>query len=157
MGILSLCADSARPPGTTTLLEDTDGSCITIGYKFCNKRQCYMAPNLYEVFHSDVTTYYSTQAANPSSPLHLSTQSSLHVISALTCDIFTLAQQQMCTPLPIFNWFNKQWLPPSPMKGNNNGTPPMYDMNLLLCFILLTTFFTSRSKTKRTRERTHTT
>jgi hypothetical protein len=170
-----------------------------------------MAPNLYEVFHSDVTTYYSTQATYPSSPLHLSTQSSLHVISALTCDIFTLAQRQtrtplpICnwfhkqwlppspitgnnngtpvstqsslhvisaltrdiftlaqrqtrTPLPIFNWFNKQWLPPSPMKGNNNGTPPMYDMNLLLCFILLATFFTSRSnKTKRTRERTRTT
>jgi hypothetical protein len=123
-----------------------------------------MAPNLYEVFHSDVTTYYSTQAAYPSSPLHLSTQSSLHGISALTCDTFTLAQRQTRTPLPICNWFNKQWFPPPPMKGNNNGTPPTYvSMNdqaqsptpltraplwlpftLLLCFILMATFFTSQ-------------
>ena len=58
MGILSLCADSAHPPGTTMLLEDTDGSCITIGYKFCDKRQCYTAPNLYQVFDSHVTTYF---------------------------------------------------------------------------------------------------
>jgi hypothetical protein len=111
MGSLSLCADSARPPGTTMLLENIDGSCITIGYKFCDKQQCYMAPNLYEVFNSDVTTYYSTQAAYSSSPLHLSTPSSLHVISALTCDIFSLAQRQTRTPLPICNWFEKQWLP----------------------------------------------
>jgi hypothetical protein len=178
MGILSLCADSARPPGTTMLLEDTDGSCITIGYKFCDKRQCYTAPNLYQVFDSHVTTYYSTQDAFTSSPLHLSSKSSLHVISALTCDIFTLAQRQTRTPLPICNWFEKQWLPPSPMRSNTSDTPfPIYaamnhhaqtpkslarallwlPLTLLLCFILMATFFTSWLRMNRNRKRIQTT
>jgi hypothetical protein len=131
-----------------------------------------MAPNLYEVSNSDVTTYYSTQTAFPSSPLHLSIKSSLHVISALTCDTFTLAQRQTRTRLPICNLFEKQWLPPPPMKGNDrsntfsthNGTDkqdqhtsyapfatPWLPLHLI-CFLLLATFLTSRPRMEKTRE-----
>ena len=45
-------------------------------------------------------TSYSTDDASPSSPLHLATPpSSLHVISALTCNISTLAPQHTRTHL----------------------------------------------------------
>jgi hypothetical protein len=126
----------------------------------------WLAPNLYEVSNSHITTYYSTHDASSSSlPLHLPPQSSLHVISDLTCNTFTLAQRQMQTHLPICNWFEKQWLPPMPPKINNsdNGITPTYDsmddqaqptsymttstlwlsLNLLLCSILLAKLFTS--------------
>jgi hypothetical protein len=178
MGILSLCADSARPPGTTTLLEDYDGSCITLGYRYCDKRYCYMAPKLHAVSDNRVTTYYSTHDTYPSSPLHLAPQSSLHVISALTCNTITLAQRTTRTPLPTCNWFDKQWLPPKLPQNNNinnnnigstlhhDGIPdhahPSYmtmttlwlSLSMLLCLTLLATFFTSRPRTERNRKRT---
>jgi hypothetical protein len=181
MGILSLCADSARPPGTTTLLEDYDGSCITLGYRYCDKRYCYMAPKLHAVSDHRVTTYYSTHDTYPSSPLHLAPQSSLHVISALTCNTITLAQRHTRTPIPICNWFDKQWLTAVSPKNNNfrrnntnnNGITPHHDclpdnthtsnmtmtnlwisLSLLLCILLLSTFFISRPRTKRNRNRT---
>jgi hypothetical protein len=165
MGILSLCADSGRPPGMTMPLEHTYGSCITIECESSEKQQSDTASNHNRVSNSHVTAYYSTQAAYPSSTLlHIPIQSSLHVISDLTCTTFPLAQQQPQPPLPQCNYFNTQeWLSASPMTNSNNGTPPTYvnmneqaqspkstspallllPFNLLLCFILMATFVTS--------------
>jgi hypothetical protein len=127
MGILSLWADTGRPPGPTMLLESTYGSCITIACDFCKNQQSDTAPNLYRVSYGHVTTYCLTNTAptlHTPLTLHLPIQSSLQVISTLTCTTFPLAQQQqLWTPLPHCKCFNKQWLPTSPMKINNNGTP----------------------------------
>jgi hypothetical protein len=108
MGSLSLCSDSARPPGMIILLEDIDRSCNTNGIHFCNEKQGDTAPSLYVVENDknpNVTTYYySNNAVRPSSHLYLPTQSSLHVSSTLTCSIFTLAQQKMQNPSRTRNW-----------------------------------------------------
>ena len=160
MGFLSLCADSGRPPGMTMLLEPTDGQCITMACESCETQQCNTAPNLHRVSYSHVTAYYATQAAhNPSPTLHLPSQSSLHVISALTCTNFPLAHQPPPTPLIQCTCFNTQWPPESPMNSNIDGTPlPHVKMNTQaplpnslapatlwlpqLCFILMATCFT---------------
>ena len=174
MGILSLCADSARPPGTTKILEDTDGSCITIGYKFSDERHCNMAPNL-RVSDSHVTTYYSTQAAYPSSPRQQAPLPTYNWFKKQWLPPPRMKSNNSDTPC---NWFNKQWLPPPRMKNDYSVTPPTYvDMNdqaqlpkslaraplwlpltlLLLCFILMATFFTSWPRMKRKRKQIRTT
>ena len=176
MGSLSLCADSARPPGMINLLKDTNGSCNTYGIHFCNEKHGNTAPSLYVDNDNPYvfTYYYSHNAVRPSSHLYLPTQSSLHVISALTRSVFTLAQQKMRNPSRTCNWPKQHWLTPSPRQNNKNTNPPMYNMHdqaqttpsmrqaaplwlpitFPLCFILMATLNISRQRMKRTHMRT---
>ena len=73
MGTLSLCADSARPPGTSTKQAFSDGLCITAGKKSCDQEQSKSAPPPFPVT-ATVTAYYSQLP---------STMPSLHAISTL--------------------------------------------------------------------------
>jgi hypothetical protein len=83
MGILSLCADSGRPPGLTTHHERINGSHTIFGCSTTMHHQWITVSNLWT---APVTSYYnSTRASSPFPPTNLlaSTQSSLHVISDL--------------------------------------------------------------------------
>ena len=74
MGTLSLCADSARPPGTTTHQSFSNGLCTTAGNKSYGQKTHTSAQTPCHVVNT-VTSYYHKK--------HLSTSSGLHVISAL--------------------------------------------------------------------------
>jgi hypothetical protein len=161
------------------LLDDTNGSCNKNGINFCNEKVGNTASSLnVDNDNPYVTTYYySNNAACPSSHLYLPTQSSLHVISALTRSVFTLAQRKMRNPSRTCNWPKQHWLTPSPRQNNKNTNPPMYNMDdqaqttpsmrqaaplwlpitFLLCFILMATLIISQRRMKRTRTRTRTT
>ena len=66
MGILSLCADSARPPGMTTNEEYLNGTCVTLGSKMDCENLCKSPSTLLAVSNKTVTTYYLPSNLTPS-------------------------------------------------------------------------------------------
>jgi hypothetical protein len=74
MGTLSLCADSAHPPGTTTHQSFSNGLCTTAGNKGSGHKTHTSAQTPCHGVNT-VTSYYHKK--------YLSTVPGLHVISAL--------------------------------------------------------------------------
>jgi hypothetical protein len=85
MGILSLCADSGRPPGLTMPSSSLSDHRTSTGSHSRDKRQRNVPPNHDWMVIPDVTTYYApSDNAYPSTNPPLFSLSHLHVISMMT-------------------------------------------------------------------------
>ena len=137
MGILSLCADSARPPGMTTNEEYLNGTCVTLGSKMDCENLCKSPSTLLAVSNKTVTTYYLPSNLTPS------TMPGLHVIRALISHSLTYMQPLSLNHSPelMSNIITSIWLSlhiisisPSPPY---NMTPTWQLLSLLTLVISL--------------------
>jgi len=110
MGTLSLCADSARPPGMTTRHAGTKGNGMTTGNRPCAQRHCSTRQSMYPI-HDEIypsTTYYK----NTTPPSQLTPfsppGSSLHDISVLTPPLILRWHLFLLLCLPIVTFLLSQ-------------------------------------------------
>ena len=85
MGILSLCADSARPPGMSTYRMCIKSNGVPNGNSTCAQRQLWMTQTPYQSHdHTYPFTTYYNNTIPPSQLTPFSPMASLHAISDLT-------------------------------------------------------------------------